>query len=133
VTDDENLSVKGPLLGLLSVHQRLPAEDLLVIACDMLNLKKIVLQNLLAEYRKANFDAYVFTTSERVQPLCAVYTSKGLNKIYNIYLANQLKKFSMMYVLECLDTKFISAEAFAECFINYNSIEDITAMNQSTE
>ena len=44
VTDNEILPVKGPLLGLLSVHQEFPAEDLLVVACDMINLKEEILQ-----------------------------------------------------------------------------------------
>src|SRR5215210_5197976 len=36
IIDDESLSLKGPLLGLMSVHQQLKQEDLLVLACDML-------------------------------------------------------------------------------------------------
>lgn len=35
ITDDQSLSLAGPLLALLSVHRHIPAEDLLVLACDM--------------------------------------------------------------------------------------------------
>src|SRR5215212_9639839 len=36
IVDDECIFVKGPLLGLLSIHQKFPDEDVLVLACDMI-------------------------------------------------------------------------------------------------
>lgn len=126
VMDNESLPVKGPLLGLLSTHQQFPGEDLLVLACDMINMQKNILQNLLKTFREQPFDAYVYTVVEKVQPLCGIYTSKGLKNILDLCLKNQLKKYSMMYALECLVTKYIAADKFAGCFANYNSVEDIS-------
>lgn len=126
IVDVETIFVKGPLLGFMSVHSQLPGEDLLVIACDMVNLEKTVLQHLLSVYSQNDFDAYVFTTIEKVQPLCAIYTSRGLKRIYDLNLQKKLKKNSMMYVLECLNTKYISADALIESFTNFNSFEDIS-------
>src|SRR5678810_262172 len=34
IVDHGNISVKGPLLGILSAHQQFPNEDLMVLACD---------------------------------------------------------------------------------------------------
>lgn len=128
VMDKEGLPVKGPLLGLLSTHQQFPGEDLLVLACDMINMQDDVLQNLLATYKEEAFQAYVFTTNGKIQPLCGVYTSKGLKHILDLCIKNQLQKFSMMYALECLNTKYISANNFTEYFANYNSVEEISTI-----
>src|SRR5215210_6325652 len=43
VVDDESLLVKGPILGLLSVHQLLKQEDLFALACDMQEMKTALL------------------------------------------------------------------------------------------
>lgn len=126
IVDDDNILVGGPLLGLMSVHCQFPGEDLLVIACDMVNLEETALRNLVGAYHQNDFDAYVFTTIEKVQPLCGIYTSGGLKRIYDLNLQKQLKKNSMMYVLECLNTKYILADAWIDSFTNFNSFEDIS-------
>lgn len=131
IVDDENILVGGPLHGLMSVHCQFPGEDLCVIACDMVNLEETALQNLVAAHNQNDFDAYVFTTIERVQPLCGIYTSGGLKRIHVLNLQQQLKKNSMMYVLECLNTKYISADALIESFTNFNSLEDISIRRMS--
>jgi len=124
LVDDKDMTVKGPLLGLLSVHQQLPEEDLFVLACDMQEITKDLLQNLLNAYKQGYDDAYVYIT-ECPQPLCGIYTSKGLAKIYELH--QQLKRYSMMHVLELLHTKYMKAgEDLFRCFTNYNSPEDIT-------
>src|SRR5688572_17949633 len=35
IEDNETLSLKGPLLGVLSAHVHYPDEDLFILACDM--------------------------------------------------------------------------------------------------
>jgi len=127
VTDNESIPLKGPLLGLLSVHRQCPGEDLLVIACDMINMQPSVLQNLLMAYHLNTNDACVFITNQKIQTLCGIYTSRGLKHLLDLCLKNQLKKFSMVYALELLNPKYIPAHNFSQCFANYNSVEDIAA------
>src|ERR1044071_2487658 len=45
VVDDEGLLVKGPVLGLMSVHQLLKQEDLFALACDMQEMDTALLKN----------------------------------------------------------------------------------------
>lgn len=128
IADDDSIAVKGPLLGLLSVHKNYPQEDLLVLACDMIEVDQTLLHKLLANYKQASHEAYVYTTVKKLQPLCGMYTSKGLEKISVLLCQQQLKKFSMMYVLETIDTKCIEPEAsLLHSFNNYNSTEDLEA------
>ena len=126
IIDDENLSLKGPLLGLMSVHQQMKQEDLFVLACDISEMNTALLQNLNEIYKRETAEAYVYATGEKPQPLCAIYTSAALNKIEELYQQQQLKKFSMMHVLECIETKHIPVlAAVAQYFNNYNSPEDV--------
>src|SRR5678809_351136 len=38
IVDCDNISIKGPMLGMLSVHQEHPNDDLIVLACDMIDM-----------------------------------------------------------------------------------------------
>ena len=126
IVDDENILVKGPLLGILSAHQEFPNEDLLVLACDMIDMNTTQLCNLL-EFRKEGLhDAYVYTTNDKAEPLCAIYASRGLKHILDLYHQKRLARFSMMYILECVATNYIPvSDNSVKYFANYNSAEDL--------
>src|SRR5258708_74381 len=46
------VEVRGPLKGLISAHQKCPGKDLLLIACDMLDLDRQTLEKLVDAYRE---------------------------------------------------------------------------------
>ncbi|MGZ3940239.1 MAG: molybdenum cofactor guanylyltransferase [Flavisolibacter sp.] len=124
IVDDETISVKGPLLGLLTVHQDDPTDDLLVLACDMVNVNELILRRLVDAFNEGLYDAYVYKTKDVSQPLCAVYSSTGLKDVYWRYQHNGLKKFSMMYVLDSMNVRYLPVEdSFEDLFNNYNSPE----------
>jgi molybdopterin-guanine dinucleotide biosynthesis protein A len=126
VIDDESISVGGPLLGLLSAHQLFCNEDLFVLACDMINMNETTIQNMLDCYKKESSEAYVYEIDGRAQPLCSIYTSNGLSKFNSLYSQGQIKKYSMMYALDCIDTKYIPVhESGIDVFNNCNAPEDI--------
>src|SRR5215831_7719757 len=84
IIDNPDIKVQGPLLGLLSVHFHYPDQDLMVIACDMINMNETILKKLSDSYDSSKVEAIVFK-GERVEPLCGIYSSQGLSKIYSIY------------------------------------------------
>ena len=127
IVDHYNISVKGPLLGILSVHQQFPNEDLMVLACDMLDMDTILLHDLFKFYKEGVHEAYVYTINDKVEPLCAIYTSKGLKHILDLPTQKKLENFSMMYILECIFTNYIPVpDAAVKFFANYNSAEDLS-------
>lgn len=129
VKDDMTLAVNGPLKGILSVHLQYPAEDFLVLACDMLLMHKEVMKHLIEMSNLKKEDAFVFQTNENIEPLCAVYTAKGLNKIYQLYNQGQLKKNSMQYVLERILTCYLPVNQEWKIFFNnYNSMNDLSSL-----
>ena len=126
IVDHGNISVKGPLLGILSAHQQFPNEDLMVLACDMIDMTTILLQGLLNFYKEGSHEAYVYTINDKPESLCAIYTSKGLKRIFDLHHQKKLERFSMMYVLECIATDYISlGDSSSKFFANYNSAEDL--------
>lgn len=130
ITDNDSLSLKGPLLGVLSVNMRYPLDDLFIVACDLPLLQTKLLTTLMEHYQQSNeFEAFIFTNNKELEPLCGIYTAKGLKKIIELKKENKLLKHSMKFILENLLTKTIPInEANKKQFTNFNTnaqLEDL--------
>jgi molybdopterin-guanine dinucleotide biosynthesis protein A len=125
IVDNPSLKVQGPLLGLFSVHLKYPDQDLIVVACDMINIDSVALMKLVSSYNSSHPDAIAFK-GERIEPLCAIYSSQGLTKIYSAHQEKKLYKNSMMHALEELNAEYISIpEKWNSFFKNFNNAEDL--------
>lgn len=127
IVDDNLIEVKGPLLGLLSVHKKNSDADLFILACDLLLMESILLKELLTQYENDKVsDAFIYTIDNQPEPLCGIYTSKGLKKIMTLQKSNMLLKHSMKYVLSqlnvcCLPIKNLDKKSFK----NFNADKDL--------
>lgn len=123
ITDDLSLPLKGPLLGVLSSHVQYPADDLIVLACDMPLMEPAVLKELYTDYeRQPSFDAYIYTHDGEPEPLCGIYTSKALAKILTMHHNGSLPKHSMKFMLEQLSVNPIAAtDDQKKYFSNFNA------------
>ena len=120
IPDNHAIAVKGPMLGILSCFEQ-KNSDILVLACDMPFVSTTVLEILLANYHQnPNYDAYLFEKDNNIEPLCGIYTSKGLKKIQDLLALNN---FSMKFFLSKLNvhTSLITEE-FYKNFVNVNKI-----------
>ena len=89
----DQLSIEGPLNGLLSIHRNYPDKDILLMACDMIDMDKATLQTLIKSYANHPYhEYYVYQLNGFTQPFCAVYTAKGLANVYKAFEENRLKK-----------------------------------------
>ena len=129
---DGDIEVNGPLKGVLTVHLKYPSEDLLVLACDMIDMNKEVLKLLIEEHQSnANYDASVYKNEEQIEPLCAIYSSQALSKLHELLITNQLFKHSMIHALEQVNTNYIPLPVkWKTAFRNYNSPEDLALGNR---
>jgi len=128
VVDEESISIDGPLLGILSVHRQLPEEDLVVLACDMKEVTTDLLLELCNKAKSGKQQAAVFSTAGKLQPLCGIYTSRGLSQIDRLWQEGKLPRFSMMAVLETLQAQVIPVlEEDLVLFKNYNSPDDVSS------
>jgi len=123
----DNAEVEGPLRGLLSVHQQYPDRDLLLLACDMLDLDAITIDNILQEYIRDNqYDFYVYQDTDYAQPFCGIYTRTGLEKVAGRIMIGRLKNYSFQAILDEGCTLRLPVRS-QHVFRNYNSNADIEA------
>jgi len=123
ITDDSTLSLKGPLLGVLSSHLKFPQEDLFILACDMPLMEPSLLYTLSTYYQQdPSFNVYIFTNEGEPEPLCGIYKAKGLSIILDMLASGTLSKHSMKFMLEQLDTRAIpAADEQKKFFRNFNA------------
>jgi molybdopterin-guanine dinucleotide biosynthesis protein A len=123
VTDDPDLPAGGPLLGLLSVHQRFPDEDLFLLACDLPFMEEDVLQRLLKAYsQNPGYDAYLFGTQEAPEPVCAIYNASALNNTSLTAGTNSSLKYWLGQWKVLITT---IPEGKEYCFGNINTPQDL--------
>jgi molybdopterin-guanine dinucleotide biosynthesis protein A len=127
IVDDAALAIGGPLHGLLTVHQQYPSDDIILLACDMPTMHIEVVKKLVETLQlNPTREAIFFTNNHQPEPLCAIYTAKGLAKILALYNANKLPKHSMKYVLEQLATITLTMPTnWSAYFKNYNATSDL--------
>jgi molybdenum cofactor guanylyltransferase len=126
IPDDPAISLKGPLLkgplaGILSVHIRVPTEDLFVLACDLLLMDPDLLKNLFLRQQQLTAHAYLYTANGEPEPLCGIYKASGLALITGLYHGGKLVRHSMKYALDQLtvDSQPIP-QGKQQCFQNFN-------------
>jgi molybdopterin-guanine dinucleotide biosynthesis protein A len=117
----DKIEINGPLRGLLSVHERHPSNDILLMACDLVDMDSETIERLIKEYKSQdNFDFYVYQ-DEYAEPFCAIYTSRGLKPILEKAILHGLSKFSFQNVLDEGKTLRLSI-VNRSSFRNYNAI-----------
>jgi len=130
IADNISLQVKGPLLGVLSSHLQHPTEDLFVLACDMPLMEPFLLKELYHQYLlHLSYDAHLFTNEHEPEPLCGIYTAKGLSGILTMLREGRLIKFSMKFMLDHLIVNAIAAtDEQKKYFRNFNAHAELNGL-----
>jgi molybdopterin-guanine dinucleotide biosynthesis protein A len=130
IIDNNELRLKGPLLGVMSAHLKYPSEDLLVMACDMPFMDVLLLQKLKAQYQfDASVEAIVYTNNGEPEPLCAFYSSAALAGILEKFNSGALVKYSMKNMIEHINPYFIVIkENEKKFFKNINTHADLNGL-----
>ncbi|MFM7023386.1 MAG: molybdenum cofactor guanylyltransferase [Flavobacteriales bacterium] len=116
---DAEFEIGGPLLGLLTIHQKFPHKDILVLACDIVEMNTEVLQYLVAHY---SAPATVFKNGFFAEPLCGIYSAEALAKVLKDFQNHELKGHSMMNVLKLISANTIEIkEDWRQFFNNINT------------
>lgn len=109
----DNGTADGPLKGLLSVHEQFPDKDLLLLACDMLDMEEHTIKQLVEEYRKEDYNFYAYVENNFFQPLCGIYTATGLTGPHDALSLQQLLRQGKTKSLVITNN---------EAFRNYNTL-----------
>ena len=116
----DNIDIRGPLKGLLSAHQVYPNKDILLMACDIIDMDNGTLTHLIDQYNSHDFEFFVYQENY-AEPFCAIYTSQGLKPILEKARDHSLSTFSFQTILEkgkTLRIPIITKSSFR----NYNTI-----------
>lgn len=130
VADKTSLPLGGPLLGLLSCHIQYPAEDLFALGCDMPLMESSLLNELNTRYKQQpSHEAYIYTNDGEPEPLCGIYTSKGLMKIVDMMHNGRLIKHSMKFMIDHLDVNTIAVtDEQKKYFRNFNAHAELNGL-----
>jgi molybdopterin-guanine dinucleotide biosynthesis protein A len=130
ICDNPSLSLKGPLLGVLSGHLQNPSEDLFILACDMPLMESVLLEELQSRYQMQQvYDAHIFTNNNEPEPLCGIYTAKGLAVILNMFREGRLTRHSMKFMLDHLHVNRIPVtEEQKRSFRNFNAHAELNGL-----
>ena len=113
--------IRGPLSGILSVYSAYRVFNFFVLACDMVHLNPSLFKDLKSIYSKSpEYDFYVYQKNDSIEPFCGIYTSRGLEKIYNQYNQGLLKGFSIKEAILLNNTHIIPVKKeLLSCFAVY--------------
>jgi len=127
VIDNEALAIRGPLLGLLSVHLQYPDDDLFVLACDLPDMHPSLLLKLRENYQQfPDQEVFVYSNDGEPEPLCGIYTATALSDVMEMYRQDQLSRFSMKFILDHLDVLMLPIpEDQKKFFKNFNAHADL--------
>lgn len=130
ITDDTTLPLKGPLLGVLSSHLQYSTEDLFILACDMPLMEPFLFKELHDQYLlHSYYDAHIFTNDNEPEPLCGIYTAKGLSTIVAMLRDGRLIKHSMKFMLDHLTVNAIPATNEQKIYFrNFNAHAELNGL-----
>jgi len=109
----DSVAADGPLKGLLSVHEQFPDKDLLLLACDMLDMDAVTLHQLIDAWREGGYELYAYQESAFFEPLCGIYTAAGLAGSHTAVSLQQLLRQAKTKSLVMVNN---------EAFRNYNTM-----------
>lgn len=117
----DDVDIKGPLKGLLSAHQKYPERDILLMACDLIDMDEATLTDLIDQYKSGSEIDFFVYHDNYAEPFCAIYTSRGLKPVLQKALGHSLTKFSFQTILDEGNTFRIPISKRSS-FRNYNTI-----------
>lgn len=115
----------GPLGGIYTALEHSKTEKMLILSCDTPFISRKFIDLLLSE-AEGEQDVTVPVYNGRFEPLCAVYSTKCKDRLFELLISGELK---LQYVLKQLNRKeFVVTEEMNEqlqnSFKNINTPED---------
>lgn len=125
VVDNEEIFAAGPLLGILSAHRVVPQAHLFVLAVDLVQMEPGVIEDLISLYQRGGmqYEFFGFRVEGKVEPLCAIYSSKLLSSLDSQYSESQVD-FSLRRILEKREV-CLKEGSRGEAFLNFNEPSQI--------
>lgn len=115
----------GPVSGIISALSFFSEYPVLIVACDMPFLSKMVIIELCKNYH-SKYDAIVFVEQGEREPLCSIYNPTSLLKFQKSFDSGVYK---LQEILNGMDVKYVMLKRnfnnFSESYFrNVNTMDD---------
>lgn len=125
-------SYKGPVGGLATAFQLFPDEPLLVLTCDMPNLTKKILKDLLRTWKKQNSVVLFESEDDRYQPFPGIYDASVLRPMTHSATSGDLSMQSLLRSVSSIH--FVPLpENSRYLFRNVNKKDDLAGSEEFNE
>ena len=124
ITDRDDTGVEGPARGIFSAAMSHPDVDWFVLSTDMIRITPPTLAALRSAWEThQGFDSVCFEVNQCLEPLCAIYSARGLEKLHSEMISR--KNYSPTSLLKFMDL-YVSAlgKISPDEFLSFNSPED---------
>jgi molybdenum cofactor guanylyltransferase len=111
----DSTSAEGPLNGLLSVHDAFPHKNILLVACDMIDIDFLTIDALVTSYKKENNMSHAFKEGNFYEPCCAIYSTNAL-----LMAKNNREIKSLQWLLKTVQVNTLSKLGIWK---NYNTLQ----------
>ncbi len=124
---------EGPLVGILSAHQKYPNDDLFILACDMINMEESIIRNLASVYTSnSENDFYFYQNEIYVETLCGIYTVNGIHELNKKLMRIENKNFAIHKLISDCNSLIIPLHyGQKKLFANFNTLSEVETLNQS--
>lgn len=114
----------GPIGGLEAVMRAVSTKYIFALSCDMPYMEKNIVDKLLSDY--SAFDVTIARVADRIQPLCAIYSTELLSEIQDRIANKNYKLYDLILSSYYNLVNFENEKAF----ININSSEDLNRVQK---
>ena len=126
IIDSKNLIIdqsdyQGPICGLISAHQLYPKEDFLVLACDMQNVNKSLILQLISNYAINQMTTFYKNDDNFIEPFPAIYAK---NIFENQLINSNIGPISLLKKEQKANEILIIKE-IKHLFSNFNTKTDL--------
>jgi molybdenum cofactor guanylyltransferase len=127
IVDSQKLT--GPTAGILSVYIAYRVYNLLALAVDMIDMKSELVKMLYDAVKvEPGHEFYVFERNGIPEPFCGVYTTKGLQRIYEECMNGEIYAKTLSEILKDSDTYVLQVpKGYETCF--HSSEKEIIEIN----
>ena len=108
---DEREDNYSPLNGFLAIFEQLQADSVFVMSVDTPFISDLEIKKLV-EADKANNDATVAQTKEKIHPLCGIYHRSIFQEILRMFVNNRHKLTELLKNTNCSYVSFENERAF---------------------
>ncbi len=117
---------KGPVGGIFSALKHAQSNKIMVLSCDIPNIKSEILQNFLLNNVQENLDILMLSDQEKIYPLIGIYSKSVMDGFENAIKTDKLK---LILVIKDFKFKTISVEGNLKSNLaNINSKEELQTL-----